>query len=94
MELTTFRLRDGVDEAEFLAADAAVQAFCHLQPGLLRRTTARNTETGEWLVAMLWGSWELADAAATAGRADADVQTFEAMIDPASVQVRRFDSIN
>ena len=94
MELTTFRLRDGVDEADFVAADAAVQAFTHLQPGVLRRTTLRDVESGEWLVATLWRSWDQADEAAAAGRDDADVQRYEAMIDPASVKVRRYESLD
>ena len=94
MELTTFRLRDGVDEAAFLAADAEVQAFAHLQPGLIRRTTGRDASGGdEWLVLVLWATWELADAAVEAGRTSEAVQAFESMIDPASVQVRRFESL-
>lgn len=94
MELTTFRLRAGVDEAAFLAADAAVQAFLHRQPGLVRRTTTRDIASGEWAVFTLWATWEAADAAAAAGRADAGVDTFESMIDPESVHVRRFESLD
>ena len=94
MELTTFRLRDGVDEAAFLAADAAVQAFAHLQPGLIRRTTARDAAGGaDWLVLVLWATWAQAEAAVEAGRASEVVQAFESLIDPASVQVRRFESL-
>ena len=93
MELTTFRLREGVDEADFRRADEAAQAFFHLQPGLLRRTTARDIANGEWLVAILWASWGQADAAADAARDDASMQAYESMIDPASVQVRRFESL-
>ena len=66
IELTTFRLREGVDEATFVVADAAAQAgFFYQQPGLVRRTTARG-EDGEWLVVTLWGSATSADAAAAA----------------------------
>ena len=94
MELTTFRLRDGVDEAAFLEADAAAQAFHHRQPGLVRRTTLRDLETGEWLVVTLWGSWEHAETAAEAGRTDAHMQAFDALVDPASVQRRRFETLD
>ena len=93
MELTTFRLRDGVDEVAFRAADAAAQAFLHRRPGLLRRTTMRDVATGDWAVSVLWASWEQADAAAEAARADAAMQEYESMIDPASVEVRRFESL-
>ena len=95
MELTTFRLRDGVDEATFRAADEAAQAFFHRRKGLLRRTTARDAAgSGEWLVLMLWATWEQADATAEAARTDAAMQAFEALIDPASVVVRRYESLD
>ena len=93
MELTTFRLRDGVDEVDFRKADAAAQAFLHRRPGLLRRTTMRAVDNGDWAVAVLWATWEEADAATDAARADAVMQEYESMIDPASVQVRRFESL-
>jgi hypothetical protein len=65
IELTTFRLRDGVDEAAFVAADAAAQTgFFYQQPGLVRRTTARGAD--DWLVVTWWGSAEDADAATRA----------------------------
>ena len=93
MELITFRLRDGVDEADFRRADEAAQAFHHLQPGLLRRTTARDIANGEWSVFLLWGSWAQADAAAEAALADPAMQAYASMIDAGSVQVRRFDAL-
>ena len=96
MELTTFRLRAGADEAAFRVADANAQAFHHRQPGLLRRTTMRavDGEDGEWAVAILWASWELAAAAAADARDDPAMQAYESMIDPASVHVRRFESLD
>ena len=96
MELTTFRLRAGVDHAAFRAADEAAQAFHHRQPGLLRRTTMRAVDGAddEWAVAILWATWAQADAAAEAARADASMQAFESMIDAATVQVRRFESLD
>ena len=66
IEVTTFRLRDGVDEATFAAADAAAQAeFFYQQHGLVRRTTARAAD-GEWVTVTLWGSADTAEAAASA----------------------------
>lgn len=93
MELITFLLRAGVDEAAFRAADAAAQAFFHRQPGLLRRTTARDTASQEWLVANLWATWEQADAAAEAARSSEAMQAFDALVDPASIVVRRYESL-
>ena len=93
MELITFLLRAGVDESAFRAADAAAQAFFHRQPGLLRRTTARDPASAEWLVVNLWASWEQADAAAAAARASEVMQAFDALVDPTSVVVRRYESL-
>jgi hypothetical protein len=40
IETMTFRLRPGVDEAEFLGVDKRLQSeFAYQQPGLVRRTT-------------------------------------------------------
>lgn len=94
MELTTFRLRAGADEAAFLAADAVAQAFHHRQPGVIRRTTMRDVASGEWAVAILWSSWEHADAAAEAARNDEAMQPYHELVDPSSVQVRRFESLD
>lgn len=96
MELTTFRLRDGIEEAAFRAADEAAQAFHHRQPGLLRRTTMRaaDEDGGDWAVAVLWASWKHAEAAAATARDDAAMQAYGSMIDPASVRVRRFESLD
>jgi hypothetical protein len=91
IELTTFRLRDDVDEADFVAADAAAQTgFFYQQPGLVRRTTARGPD-GEWLVVTWWGSAVEADAAATAlddPAANAAAQAFLGCI--ADRTVRRY----
>ena len=94
MELTTFRLRDGVDESAFLEADAAAQAFHHRQPGIIRRTTAREVGTDEWLVVTLWGTWDQADEAFARRADDPAMQAFDAMVDPASVVVRRFETLD
>lgn len=90
IELTTFRLVEGAAEADLAAADRVVQTrFAHHQPGFARRTTAR-AEDGSWAVVTLWHSTEAADAAAAAGSADAAVCALLALVDPASVEVRRF----
>ena len=48
IETMTFRLRLGVDEAEFLGVDKRLQSeFAYQQPGLVRRTTARSDD-GAW----------------------------------------------
>jgi heme-degrading monooxygenase HmoA len=61
VEITTFRLAEGVTDEGFLALDTRMQTeLAYRQPGLLRRTTARHGD--DWAVVTLWASDE--DAAA------------------------------
>ncbi len=56
VEVVTFRLAADVEQGEFLVADKRAQTeFLYMQPGLLRRTTARAMD-GEWLVVTLWAT--------------------------------------
>jgi heme-degrading monooxygenase HmoA len=61
VEITNFRLAEGVTDQSFLAIDRRIQTeLVPNQGGFLRRTTARHGE--DWLVVTLWASD--ADAAA------------------------------
>jgi heme-degrading monooxygenase HmoA len=61
VEITTFRLAEGLTDETFLALDRRMQTeLVPNQPGFLRRTTARHGD--DWLVVTLWA----AEAAATA----------------------------
>ena len=78
------------DTATMRAADARMQTdFAYQQPGLARRTTARD-DSGRWCVVTLWASADDAKTADTAARTDDVAQAFWAMIDPESVSVQRF----
>ena len=86
IDLTTFRLRAGVADADFLAADARVQTdLAYQRPGLVRRTTARGDD-GRWLVLTLWASADDADRAANAAT---DIE-FESLVDAASRRTERY----
>jgi heme-degrading monooxygenase HmoA len=55
VEITTFKLADGVSGDSFLALDRRIQTeLVPNQPGFLRRTTARHGD--DWLVVTLWAS--------------------------------------
>src|SRR4051794_35326789 len=70
IETTTFRVREGVGDAELLEADERVRTgVLYAQPGLVRATTARG-DNGEWIVIVLWASPGDADAGAAAAAAD------------------------
>lgn len=85
-----FRLLAGIGDDEFLAADQRLQtAFAYQQPGMLRRTTARD-QHDEWLVIDHWRSAGDADACAERWEHDAIAQSFMKLIDRGSVRVQRF----
>jgi hypothetical protein len=97
IEITTFELAASADESAFLEADARMQQqFAHLQPGLVRRTTARGDggETAKWLVLTFWYSAETADRAASAAAADECAQTFRALIDESTIETRRYSTLD
>lgn len=94
IETVTFRLAADTDEAAFLAADRRVQTeFLYRQPGLLRRTTARDRR-GEWIVVVLWRSERDAEAAATLAEDDRATSELIALIDQATVQTRRYSTLD
>jgi heme-degrading monooxygenase HmoA len=67
VEITTFRLAEGITDDSFLALDRRIQTeLVPNQPGFLRRTTARHGD--EWLVVTLWAS-------------DADAGAFQRAVD-------------
>lgn len=73
VEVTTFRLAEGVRDGSFLALDRRIQTeLVPNAPGLLRRTTARHGD--EWLVLTLWAS-------------DADAAAFQRAVDGHPLQV-------
>jgi hypothetical protein len=90
IELLVFNLKDGADEAAFLACDRRVQVeFAYQQPGLLRRTTARG-ERGSWAVLDIWSSAEAGDACDARWAEDPLAQEFMSFVDPATVRTARF----
>lgn len=97
LETMTFRLRDGTDEAAFLAVDKRLQSeFAYQQPGLVRRTTARGVgdRAGEWIVVDLWYSADAADACAQQWNRDALAQEFMSLVDRDTVDVRRYADLD
>jgi hypothetical protein len=90
IELMHFRVLAGISDDEFLAADHRLQTeFAYQQPGMLRRTTARD-QHGEWLVIDHWRSAADADACADRWDHDTIAQSFMQLVDRTSVRVQRF----
>lgn len=94
IEILTFRLAEGVEEADFLAADRAVQAeFAYQQPGLLRRTTAKGAD-GDWVIIDIWRRPEDADAADRIWGQDEWTSRFMALVDGDSVRSARYQPLD
>jgi hypothetical protein len=68
--------------------EGAVYADAMRAPGMIRRTAAVAPD-GEWLVVQLWGDGAAADTAA-AQRLGADL---EALAEPGSLTVRRYEDL-
>ncbi len=93
VEITTFRLAEGVTDQSFLALDKRVQTeLIPHQPGFLRRTTARHGD--DWLVVTLWASD--ADAAAFQRAADGtELQAaFEQSVEAGSLHLTRYETLD
>jgi hypothetical protein len=94
IEIMTFRLRPETSEADFVLADRRVQVeFAYHQPGMVRRTTARNPD-GAWVVIDLWAS--AADAAdyVDGWNRDPAPRAFMALIDENSVETRSYQTLD
>jgi hypothetical protein len=90
VEILSFRLGPGADEAAFLAADQAVQTeFASRQPGLQRRTTARAAD-GTWVVIDLWQSEADADACDAIWADDPVTAAFMSFVDKSTVRSERY----
>lgn len=90
IEICTFSLAASADVDAMRAADARMQTdFAYQQPGLARRTTARDDD-GRWCVLTLWASYEDAAAAESAAQNHDVAQAFWSLVDPDSVSVQRY----
>lgn len=90
IEITAFRLQSDVEEAAFVEADRRVQTeFVPNHSGFLRRTTGHGDD-GAWVVVTLWASEPDADASASKGVDDPVVGEFMSLVDPTSVRVDRY----
>jgi len=93
VEITTFRLAEGVTDDSFLALDRRIQTeLVPNQPGFWRRTTARHGD--DWLVLVLWASD--ADAAAFQRAADGHPlqAEFERAVEAGTLHLTRYETLD
>ena len=93
VEVTTFRLAEGVTDTSFLALDRRLQTeLVPNQPGFLRRTTARHGE--DWLVVTLWSTEEAAGAFQRAVAADPLQLEFEHALEAGTLHLTRYATLD
>lgn len=93
VEVTTFRLADGVSDDSFLALDKRLQTeLVPNRPGFLRRTTARHGD--EWLVVTLWWSEDAAAAYERETENDPLQAEFKRTVEAGSLHSTRFVTLD
>ena len=93
VEVTTFRLAEGIGDNAFLALDKRIQTeLVPNQPGFLRRTTARHGE--DWLVVTLWASDDAAAAFQRAAEAHPLQADFEQAVEPGTLHLTRYATLD
>ena len=93
VEITTFRLADGVTDESFLALDRRLQTeLVPNQPGFLRRTTARHGDN--WIVVTLWSTEDAAGAFQRAAEANALQVEFEHAVEAGSFHLDRYATLD
>ena len=93
VEVTTFRLAEGVSDESFLALDRRVQTeLVPNQPGFLRRTTARHGD--DWLVVTLWASDDDAGAFQRAVEGHPLQEGFEQAAEAGTLHLARYTTLD
>jgi hypothetical protein len=89
IEIMIFRLRSGVDDADFLTIDGRVQTEIAYQcDGLLRRTLARDGD--RWLVLQIWATPSACRDGEQVMEASPLGREFSALVDRDTLRVERF----
>ena len=93
IEIVTFSLKAEGDETAFCAANETVQqGFFYAQPGLLRRTAARSSES-QWAVLTYWDGAESADNADRKSSFPADFDNVAVHIDLSTLTRARYEEL-
>lgn len=91
VEIVKLRAAAGVTDAQFLAASDRFELdYMRQRHGFVRRTLLRG-DGGEWAVLVDWESAEDARASMDAFPNDPASAPFNAVLDPATFEMRRFD---
>jgi hypothetical protein len=93
VEITTFRLAEGVTDDWFLALDRRIQTeLVPNRPGFLRRTTARHGD--DWLVVTLWSTEDAAAGYRRAVDGDPLQVAFEQAAEAGTLHLARYVTLD
>jgi hypothetical protein len=93
VEITTFRLADGVTGDAFLALDKRIQTeLVPNQKGFVRRTTARHGD--DWLVVTLWSDDAAAGAFQRAVEGHPLQEAFEGAVEAGTLHLTRYTTLD
>ena len=93
VEITTFRLAEGVTDESFLALDRRVQTeLVPNRAGFMRRTTARRGD--DWLVVTLWATDDDAAAFQRAMEGNPLQGDFEQATEAGTLHVARYATLD
>jgi heme-degrading monooxygenase HmoA len=93
VEITTFRLAEGVTDGSLLELDRRVQTeLVPNAPGFLRRTTARHGD--DWLVVTLWATEDDATAYQRAVEGNTLQAEFEGAAEAGTWHLARFTTLD
>lgn len=87
IEIVTFKLASGIDQATFLTHAEAASRFLAACPGFLGRRLSRG-EGGDWTDHVEWETFDQAQEAARMFMEAKDLKSFMAAIDPGSVKMQ------
>jgi len=93
IEVSKFRLVDGVRAEDFLERNADFQqSFVYRQDGLLRRTVASGLD-GEWISITWWRSMTDARRSTTEAVTSPVALEFGSLLEPASISTEYFKEL-
>lgn len=92
LEQVTFRIQEGISDADFLTASENIGVWVKKQPGFSYRTLVRKSD-GQWSDLVYWSSEEAAKSASEKFMQAEELKEFMTMIKPESVKMEHMSML-
>ncbi|TMP39704.1 antibiotic biosynthesis monooxygenase family protein [Pseudoalteromonas rubra] len=93
IEIATFKLANGVTEADFLKQNEEFMAYLQEQPGLLYRSVSKHAPSGTYTDIVYWNTLEDAKRVQEAFEHEPVCQQFAALIDKDSLSLTLTEAV-